>query len=191
VGKRNLEEAIAAFPGATFNVQWKPFLLNSSIPAAGQSIADYLANVYGAGMDVQGAMQRLQQAGLRCTPPIKFDYSNSLVTPTMDSHRLIELARGTCARVSCAGHSPFALQRARKQILTITTAYARAEQGGDTVATKENSHNHNYFAMHAQKQGGDTVVIRSARKQTLTISQSLLLMHVCRTRWRRCRRQRR
>eukprot|EP01126_Amoeba_proteus_P037901 TRINITY_DN3928_c0_g1_i6.p1 TRINITY_DN3928_c0_g1~~TRINITY_DN3928_c0_g1_i6.p1 ORF type:complete len:234 (-),score=37.75 TRINITY_DN3928_c0_g1_i6:38-739(-) len=90
VGKRNFEKAAQSFPQVRFEVEWHPFLLNTSIPKEGLTLSDYFRKNYGRVINVNDIFQHLKAAGQRCGIDFK---QTEKVFPTIDSHRLIDYSK--------------------------------------------------------------------------------------------------
>jgi len=76
------------FPGKQFEVEWKPFFLNTELPKEGILIDDYVEQVYGKRPGPNPG--RLEMTGE--SVGIHFLRDRKLY-PTMDSHRLVEFAK--------------------------------------------------------------------------------------------------
>jgi predicted DsbA family dithiol-disulfide isomerase len=81
-----------------FKVDWLPFFLSTEIPESGVSLAKYIQSKYGGPLPVPGAIspmkQRLIEAGEQVAgKPIHFFKQDQMVTPSLNSHRLIELSK--------------------------------------------------------------------------------------------------
>jgi len=81
---------MAAHPDVQFQVNWKPFFLNTDLPKEGVPLRQYLAEKYGSSHDVDSPAYPLNKAAAKVG--IKFN-TNRLLMDTMDSHRLVELAK--------------------------------------------------------------------------------------------------
>ncbi len=80
-----------SFSDAQFNVSWKPFFLNASIPEEGMDWKTYMAHKGYADFDMKGARARLATVG--ATVGINFTFNDEKkLTPTLKSHRLIHYA---------------------------------------------------------------------------------------------------
>jgi len=107
IGKRRLEQAIAAWNGEPISVQWHPFQLDASIPAEGVDQKEYMTKRFGAGSDdrLKAARNAIAEAGLELGIPFRFDLAK-LRPNTLDSHRLIRWA-GTAGRQDAVVESLF------------------------------------------------------------------------------------
>jgi predicted DsbA family dithiol-disulfide isomerase len=99
IGKRRLEEALAAFPHRDqVEIRWRSYQLDPSAPReATESMAEVIGRKYGGGL--AGAHQMMQQVQ-EVAAEVGLDYSRmaeSLRVNTVDAHRLLHLAgeRGT------------------------------------------------------------------------------------------------
>lgn len=97
VGKRRFESALAASGrAADVEVVWRSFQLDPSAPgrADGRTpprVADYLGSKYGVGAD--GARQMMAQVdAVAAGEGLEYDQSESVVTNTLDAHRLLHAA---------------------------------------------------------------------------------------------------
>ncbi|WP_422923943.1 DsbA family oxidoreductase [Singulisphaera sp. PoT] len=92
IGKRQMEEAIAALPGSNeIRVRWHPFQLNPRMPADGVDRKTYRIAKFGSWERSQMLEARVAEAGLAVGLQFAFDRIER--TPnTLDAHRLIALA---------------------------------------------------------------------------------------------------
>ena len=89
IGKRRLARAMAARPDVPFEVHWRPFRLDPTIPAEGHDRHAYLTAKFGDRIDAAHAM--LIEEGAK--DGITFDFAAIRRAPnTMNSHRLIRWA---------------------------------------------------------------------------------------------------
>ena len=87
LGKRRLDKAIAMLDAITVEVNWRPFLLDPTIPRQGMSRKDYMEGKFGAER-LKTIHDPLIAAGLEDGVPYQFDRITR--TPnTLDAHRLI------------------------------------------------------------------------------------------------------
>jgi predicted DsbA family dithiol-disulfide isomerase len=91
IGKRFLDQALAARPDHPFVIEWHPFQLNPDMPAEGMERRSYLEAKFGGQQEAVKAylpvMERAEAAGLT----INFEAIKR--TPnTLDAHRLIHWA---------------------------------------------------------------------------------------------------
>ncbi|KAI8922301.1 thioredoxin-like protein [Powellomyces hirtus] len=90
VGKRRLEAAIARAPKTLeFDIVYKPFFLNPSLPAEGTNKLEMYESKFGKER-VAKMLETMKHVGNEVG--IKFDYGG-LTANTMDSHRLLEYAK--------------------------------------------------------------------------------------------------
>ena len=90
VGKRRLETAIAARPDIEFDIRWRPFQLDSTIPPEGVDRKAYLKKKFGdnAGGEMYDNLKLAGEA-----EGIPFAFSDIELSPnTLNSHRLIKWA---------------------------------------------------------------------------------------------------
>jgi predicted DsbA family dithiol-disulfide isomerase len=88
IGKRRLERALSLRPQMTFEVRWRPFQLDPSMPAGGMNREEHLVAKFGSLEKLKPVQVALEQAGLELGIPFAFDRIQR--TPnTLNSHRLI------------------------------------------------------------------------------------------------------
>ncbi len=90
VGKRRLEKAIAARPDAKFDIRWRPFQLDPTIPPEGVDRKAYLKKKFGdnAGGEMYDNLKRAGE-----TEGIPFAFQDIEVSPnTLNAHRIIKWA---------------------------------------------------------------------------------------------------
>lgn len=91
IGKTHLDKALAEVPDHPFTIEWHPFQLNPTMPAAGMGRREYLEGKFG-GKDgaikaYAPVVQAAEAAGL------SIDFDGMARTPnTLDAHRLIHWA---------------------------------------------------------------------------------------------------
>jgi predicted DsbA family dithiol-disulfide isomerase len=91
IGKKRLARALAMRPQVRFEVHWRPYRLDPSIPAEGVDRKAYLAAKFGDGERMKAMSQALRQSGE--AEGIVFAYDRIAKTPnTLDSHRLVRWA---------------------------------------------------------------------------------------------------
>lgn len=91
IGKRRLAKAMALRPGIAFDVRYRPFRLDPSIPKGGLERASYLAAKFGKNGGIEEAQRVIAAEGAK--EGIEFDFGAILRAPnTLDSHRLIRWA---------------------------------------------------------------------------------------------------
>lgn len=93
IGKKRLEQAIAAWDGDPVNVQWHPFQLDASIPPEGVDQKEYMARRFGSDANERliAARNAIADAGLELGISFRFDLATRRPN-TLDSHRLIRWA---------------------------------------------------------------------------------------------------
>jgi len=91
IGKRRLARALEMRPEIAFDVQWRPYQLDSNIPREGVDRASYMKAKFGDGPRVAAMSESLKAEGLR--EGITFAFEKIDRRPnTIDSHRLIRWA---------------------------------------------------------------------------------------------------
>lgn len=91
IGKRRLARATAMRPDVAFEVCYRPFRLDPSLPREGMDRQSYLATRFGADGGVEEAQRVIAAEG--ATEGIEFDFAAIRRAPnTLDSHRLIRWA---------------------------------------------------------------------------------------------------
>lgn len=91
IGKRRLEQALAAFPPGTASVTWHPFQLNPGMPAEGMPRAEYRRRKFGSADYARALDERVTRVAAEVG--LAFDLAGQARTPnTLDAHRLIRLA---------------------------------------------------------------------------------------------------
>jgi len=87
LAKRNLDAALAALPGVSVTVRWRPFMLDPGIPPEGTDRQSYMLQKFGAER-LKTLHDPLIAAGEQYGIPYDFDAITR--TPnTLDAHRLI------------------------------------------------------------------------------------------------------
>lgn len=91
IGKRRLEKALALRPDVTFDIRWRAYRLDPSIPAEGVDRKQYMAAKFGNNPNRQAMQDALLKAGE--SEGIAFAFDRIARSPnTLDSHRLIRWA---------------------------------------------------------------------------------------------------
>ena len=91
IGKRRLDRALEQRPDIEFDVRWRPFRLDPTVPPQGIERKAYLKAKFGDGPEVAERGQAIQILGER--EGIAFAFDRITRTPnTTDSHRLIRWA---------------------------------------------------------------------------------------------------
>ncbi len=91
IGKRRLEQALAARPQTDLQITWRSFQLNPEMPGEGMDRQTYLTEKFGGEQNAATLYGRIKQVGDE--EEIPFDFAAIQRTPnTVDSHRLIRFA---------------------------------------------------------------------------------------------------
>ena len=91
IGKRRLEQALAAFPAGAATVTWHPFQLNPAMPMEGMPRAEYRRRKFGSADYAATLDQRV--TGVAAEVGLAFDLAGQPRTPnTLRAHRLIRWA---------------------------------------------------------------------------------------------------
>lgn len=91
IGKRRLERALEQRPDLPFDVQWRPYRLDPTLPKRGVDRKTYLRAKFGDGPEVDQRGDAIRTLGKK--ENIAFDFGSIARTPnTTDSHRLIRWA---------------------------------------------------------------------------------------------------
>jgi predicted DsbA family dithiol-disulfide isomerase len=94
IGKRRLEQAMALRPDITFDVHWRPYRLDPTIPPEGVDRREYLRKKFGDSPRTQSMADAIRAEGAR--EGIAFAFEKIARSPnTLDSHRLIRWAGST------------------------------------------------------------------------------------------------
>ena len=88
IGKRRLEKALSLRPQLTFEVRWRPFQLDPSMPMEGVDRNEHLTRKFGSVEKLKPAQALLEQAGLEYGISFAFDKIRRAPN-TLNSHRLI------------------------------------------------------------------------------------------------------
>lgn len=91
IGKRRLEQVIAAFPGLDVHIRWRPYQLEPSVPTEGLDRKASLEKKYGADR-VAAALDEIAGAGQDVGLAFRFDKIQRMPN-TLDAHRLVRLAK--------------------------------------------------------------------------------------------------
>ncbi len=92
VGKRNLDQVMAARPDLGIVLEWRAYMLDPSIPPEGVDRKEYLRAKFGDGERPRAMADALRQAGEASGITLAFD-KIALTPNTLDCHRLIRWAR--------------------------------------------------------------------------------------------------
>ena len=88
IGKRRLEKALALRPDIKFDIRWRAYRLDPSIPPEGVDRKQYMQAKFGNNPNRQAMQDALNQAGE--SEDIAFAFDRIARSPnTLDSHRLI------------------------------------------------------------------------------------------------------
>jgi predicted DsbA family dithiol-disulfide isomerase len=92
VGKRRLEQALAARPGLVAALSWRPFQLDPDMPRGGMDRRTHLLAKFGAGAPSERIHRALAEAG--ASVGIPFAFERIARSPnTLDAHRLVRFAQ--------------------------------------------------------------------------------------------------
>lgn len=91
IGKKRLEQALAARSGLAYKLNWRPFLLNPEIPADGIDRTAYLVKKFGSETRVRRIYGAIGEAGQSVAIDFAFDRIERTPNST-DSHRLVKFA---------------------------------------------------------------------------------------------------
>jgi len=95
IGKRQLDEALAALPpGERPAVRWHPFQLNPDLPAAGIDRRRYLEDKFGGAERAEQIYARVRAAGRQAGLALALERIERQPN-TLDAHRLIAWAQDT------------------------------------------------------------------------------------------------
>jgi predicted DsbA family dithiol-disulfide isomerase len=88
IGKRRLERALAMRPDVTYDIRWRAYRLDPTIPDGGVDRKQYMQAKFGSDPNRHAMQKALQQAGE--SENIAFAFDRIARSPnTLDSHRLI------------------------------------------------------------------------------------------------------
>lgn len=94
IGKRRLARAIAMRPNISFDVRYRPYRLDPTVPKGGMDREAYMAAKFGKNAGVSEAQRVIATEGAK--EGIEFDFAAIRRRPdTIDSHRLIRWAELT------------------------------------------------------------------------------------------------
>jgi predicted DsbA family dithiol-disulfide isomerase len=97
IGKRRLARAMAQRPNIAFDVRYRPFRLDPTVPKGGLDREAYLAAKFGKNGGIEDAQRIIAAEGAK--EGIEFDFAAIKRAPnTLDSHRLIRWAALTGAQ---------------------------------------------------------------------------------------------
>jgi predicted DsbA family dithiol-disulfide isomerase len=93
IGKKRLARALEQRPDIEFDVQWRPYRLDTTVPREGVERRAYLKAKFGDGPKTQAMADAIRAEGAK--EGIAFAFERIERTPnTLDSHRLIRWAVG-------------------------------------------------------------------------------------------------
>jgi predicted DsbA family dithiol-disulfide isomerase len=91
IGKRRLGRAMALRPRVEFDLKWRPFQLDPTIPRGGMERAAYMTAKFGGGAQIAQMDAIIAAEGAK--EGIEFDFAAIRRRPnTLDSHRLVHWA---------------------------------------------------------------------------------------------------
>ena len=91
IGRKRLEQAEAELPDIAVEINWRPYQLDSTIPAEGADRKSYMLAKFGGPDRLRAAHQQVAAAGR--SAGIDFDFEAITVSPnTLDAHRVIRWA---------------------------------------------------------------------------------------------------
>lgn len=91
IGKRRFEAAAKEFPDVAFDVHWRPFQLDHTIPAEGIARQTYLSRKFGSPERIAEIYGRISNEGRG--EGIAFAFDKIAISPnTLDAHRLLRWA---------------------------------------------------------------------------------------------------
>ena len=91
IGKRRLERALEQRPDIEFDIHWRPYRLDPTVPKEGVDRKAYMRAKFGDGPEVAKRGEAIRALGEQ--ERIAFDFGRIARTPnTLDSHRLIRWA---------------------------------------------------------------------------------------------------
>jgi predicted DsbA family dithiol-disulfide isomerase len=94
IGKRRLAKAIAMRPGIAFDVKYRPYRLDPTVPKGGMDREAYMTAKFGKAEGISEAQRVIAAEGAK--EGIEFDFPAIKRRPdTIDSHRLIRWAEVT------------------------------------------------------------------------------------------------
>jgi predicted DsbA family dithiol-disulfide isomerase len=98
IGKKKLDMAMAAMPDVAFDVRWRPYQLDATIPPGGLPRREYMERKFGAER-LPAIHDTLREAGRDVG--LAFDFEKIAVSPnTLDAHRLIRWAQSNGAQTA-------------------------------------------------------------------------------------------
>ncbi|MEX1034338.1 MAG: DsbA family oxidoreductase [Sneathiella sp.] len=91
IGKRKLEEALAARPDLDVEITWHPFQLHPDMPAGGTDRKEFIAQKFGSHERAKELYENVKSAGKAVDIPFEFEKIERSPN-TLDSHRLLRWA---------------------------------------------------------------------------------------------------
>ena len=92
IGKRRLEQALAAFPYRDqVQVTWRSFLLDPGASSDGRPVLDRLAEKYGVSLE-QAQQMNERVTAVAAQDGLDYHLDRAISASTLDSHRLLHLA---------------------------------------------------------------------------------------------------
>jgi predicted DsbA family dithiol-disulfide isomerase len=88
IGKRRLERALSLRPDVEFEIRWRPFQLDPTMPAEGVDRTEHLVRKFGSVEKLRPMQAVLEQAGLEYGIAFAFDKIRRAPN-TLNAHRLI------------------------------------------------------------------------------------------------------
>lgn len=89
IGKKHLDDALAAWDGPPVTVRWRPFFLQPGLPSEGRDFRAHMAAIKGDA-NLQPLFDRVTQVGATCDLTFRFDRVTRAPN-TLLSHRLLAL----------------------------------------------------------------------------------------------------
>lgn len=149
IGKKRLEKAQVERPTIDFNINWRPFQLDPTIPAEGVDRQAYIERKFGAER-AKSAGNAIREAGEM--EGISFAFDKIKRSPnTLDSHRLIKWAGS-----------------AGVQNKVVDQLFARYFEEGENIG------DHSVLLEAATDAGMDTDIVRSLLKSDSDLKQTQL-----------------
>lgn len=102
LGKANFETALRSRPDHPFEIRWRPYQLDPTLPPEGVERAGYLEAKLGGAARVAEAHARLEQLGTEAGITFRFDRITRAPN-TLDAHRLIRWAEPAALQTAVAG----------------------------------------------------------------------------------------
>jgi predicted DsbA family dithiol-disulfide isomerase len=91
IGKKRMEQALAARPDLEVELTWRPFQLDHTIPREGIARDEYLMKKFGSAERISAIFERIREAGR--AEGLAFAFEKIRKSPnTIDAHRVIRWA---------------------------------------------------------------------------------------------------